>query len=98
MSSRQTVSFARMKNTERDTTKKSLKTHIRRFLPDTIRAHLILAGPLRGAKIETSWHDYPGAILGTTELPLLEWFARNVQPGETWIDIGAHYGYTAIAL
>src|SRR5437016_5508671 len=75
-----------------------LKERIRRMLPSTVRPHSILAGPLRGAKLYTSWYDYPGAILGTTELPLLEWFARNVQPGETWIDVGAHYGYTAIAL
>lgn len=76
----------------------SLKAHVRQFLPRTARSHSILAGPLRGACIYTSWHDYPGAILGTTEKPLLEWFGRNVLPGETWIDIGAHYGYTALAL
>ncbi len=76
----------------------SLKAWVRRFLPRSMRPHSILAGPLRGATIYTSWHDYPGAILGTTERPLLEWFARNVSAGETWIDIGAHYGYTAIAL
>jgi FkbM family methyltransferase len=29
---------------------------------------------------------------------LLEWFNKNVAVGETWLDIGAHYGYTAIAL
>jgi FkbM family methyltransferase len=46
----------------------------------------------------TSWHDYPAAILGRTERPLLEWFAQNVKAGETWLDVGAHYGYTAIAL
>jgi FkbM family methyltransferase len=77
---------------------KSLKERIRRLLPRSIRRHAILAGPLQGASIYTSWHDYPGAILGTTEKPLLERFQRNVRPGETWIDIGAHYGYTAIAL
>jgi FkbM family methyltransferase len=77
---------------------KSLKAQIRRFLPRSIGPHSILAGPLRGASICTSWHDYPGAILGTTEKPLLDWFRRNVSPGETWIDVGAHYGYTAIAL
>src|SRR5437867_5167488 len=76
----------------------SLTRRIRRFLPRFISPHSILAGPLRGARIYTSWHDYPGAILGTTERPLLEWFWRNVSPGETWIDAGAHYGYTAIAL
>jgi FkbM family methyltransferase len=75
-----------------------LKSQIRRLLPCSIRPHAILAGPLSGASIYTSWHDYPGAILGTTEKPLLEWFQRNVSPGETWLDIGAHYGYTAIAL
>jgi FkbM family methyltransferase len=46
----------------------------------------------------TSWHDYPGAILGRTELDLVAWFEGNVNKGETWLDIGAHYGYTAIAL
>jgi FkbM family methyltransferase len=75
-----------------------LKAKVRRFLPKSARPHSILAGPLRGAMICTSWHDYPGAILGTTEKLLLGWFRRNVLPGETWIDIGAHYGYTAIAL
>src|SRR5436309_14367938 len=75
-----------------------VKEALRMMLPSTIRPHRILAGPLRGARIYTSWHAYPGAILGTTERPLLEWFGRNVLPGETWIDIGAHYGYTAIAL
>jgi FkbM family methyltransferase len=77
---------------------KLLKSRVRQLLPRSLRPHSILAGPLRGASIYTSWHDYPGAILGTTERPLLEWFGRNVLPGETWIDIGAHYGYTAIAL
>ncbi len=46
----------------------------------------------------TSWYDYPAAITGRTERSLLNWFGENVKRGETWIDIGAHYGYTAIAL
>ncbi len=75
-----------------------LKHFLRRFLPRTVRAHRILAGPLRGERIVTSWHDYPAAISGRTERRLLDWFAGNVKPGETWLDIGAHYGYTAIAL
>jgi FkbM family methyltransferase len=74
----------------------SFKTQIRRFLPKSIKSHTILSGPLRRERICTSWHDYPGAILGTTEKPLLEWFHRHVSPGETWLDIGAHYGYTAL--
>lgn len=75
-----------------------LKEQIRKILPRTQKSRRILAGPLRGAYIYTSWYDYPGAILGTTEKLLLEWFGRNVSRGETWIDAGAHYGYTAIAL
>lgn len=75
-----------------------VKESVRRFLPPRIRRHTILAGPLRGARIVTSWHDYPGAILGTTERPLLDWFNGHVAPGCTWLDIGSHYGYTAIAL
>jgi FkbM family methyltransferase len=74
------------------------KEWLRRFMPRTMRPHRILAGPLRGFRIVTSWHDYPAAILGSTERNLLEWFERNVRPGETWLDVGAHYGYTALAL
>jgi len=75
-----------------------LKSWLRKLMPRTIRSHRILGGPLRGLHIVTSWHDYPSAILGRTERPLLGWFQENVAPGETWLDIGAHYGYTAIAL
>ena len=75
-----------------------IKSYLRTLLPRAIRQHLILAGSLRGCRIVTSWHDYPAAITGRTERPLLEWFAENVKKGETWLDIGAHYGYTAIAL
>ena len=75
-----------------------IKSHLRRLLPRAIRQHLILAGPLRGCSIVTSWHDYPAALTGRTERPLLDWFSENVGHGETWLDIGAHYGYTAIAL
>lgn len=75
-----------------------LKEQVRRLMPRSIRPHRILAGPIRGRVIVTSWHDYPAAILGRTESALLEWFERNVAPGQTWLDVGAHYGYTAIAL
>ncbi|MBA4375963.1 MAG: hypothetical protein C0401_07305 [Anaerolinea sp.] len=76
----------------------SLKSFLRRLLPRAIRIHRIQGGPLRGYRLVTSWHDYPAAIIGRTERPLLGWFAKNVKSGETWLDIGAHYGYTAIAL
>jgi FkbM family methyltransferase len=78
--------------------KSQFKPLLRRLLPKAIRAQHILEGPLCGYRIVTSWHDYPAAILGRTERPLLDWFAENVKVGETWLDIGAHYGYTAIAL
>jgi FkbM family methyltransferase len=74
------------------------KESLRRLFTRRQAKHIILSGPLRGLPIYTSWHDYPGAILGTTERKLLRWFQTNVRPGETWLDIGAHYGYTAIAL
>jgi FkbM family methyltransferase len=76
----------------------SLKSGLRRLAPRAIRAHRILGGQLRGRIIVTSLHDYPAAILGRTESALLGWFDNNVKPGETWLDVGAHYGYTAIAL
>jgi len=80
------------------TMNRRIKEALRYLLPRSLRRHRILAGPLRGSVIVTSWHNYPGAILGQTERPLLECFARNVKQGETWLDVGAHYGYTAIAL
>jgi len=76
----------------------TVKSSLRKLAPGTIRAYRILGGPLRGRLIVTSLHDYPGAILGRTEKPLLAWFRLNVKPGETWLDVGAHYGYTALAL
>lgn len=78
--------------------KASMKASLRRLTPRAVRAHRILRGPLKGRIIVTSLHDYPGAILGRTEEPLLAWFRHNVKPGETWLDVGAHYGYTTIAL
>jgi FkbM family methyltransferase len=76
----------------------TFKSSLRKLAPRSIRAHRILGGPLRGRIIVTSLHDYPGAVLGRTEKRLLEWFRLNVKQGETWLDVGAHYGYTAIAL
>ena len=71
---------------------------VRWHLPTGIGPHRILSGPLRGSRIVTSWRDYPAAIAGITEPQLLGWFSRQVGPGETWLDIGAHYGYTSLAL
>jgi FkbM family methyltransferase len=71
---------------------------VRRFLPRRIKPHRILGGPLRGQYLVTSWHDYPAGVGGYTEADLLTWFSRNVAAGECWLDIGAHYGYTALAL
>jgi FkbM family methyltransferase len=75
-----------------------LKEGLRKIIPRSLVRHRILGGPLRGSVIVTSWHDYPAAILGRTEKALLECFSKHVRRGETWLDIGAHYGYTAIAL
>jgi FkbM family methyltransferase len=81
-----------------DSMKWTPKKLVRRMLPVSIHARRIWSGQLRGQKIVTSWHDYPSAILGRTEGALLRWFNENVQSDETWLDIGAHYGYTALAL
>jgi len=75
-----------------------LKSVARGLMPRRVQSHRIQRGPLRGFRIVTSWHDYPAAILGTTEADLLAWFEKNVHTGDTWLDVGAHYGYTAIAL
>jgi FkbM family methyltransferase len=71
---------------------------LRALLPRTIRPRRIVGGPLRGAWLVTSWHDYPAGLTGRTERALLDWFAQNVHQGDTWLDVGAHYGYTTIAL
>jgi FkbM family methyltransferase len=76
----------------------TLKASIRRFLPKQHVPHHILSGPLRGMRIVTSWNDYPSAIFGYNEKALLRWLGRNVRGGETWLDVGAHYGYTAMAM
>lgn len=76
----------------------STKELVRLALPRTRKPRFILAGPLRGSRLVTSWHDYPGALLGRTERRLLTWFDEHVDPGQTWLDVGAHYGYTALAL
>jgi FkbM family methyltransferase len=76
----------------------ALKSCIRPLLPKRVASHRILSGPLKGHTIVTSWHDYPAGILGLTERPLLEWLRRTVSAGETWLDVGGHYGYTALAL
>jgi FkbM family methyltransferase len=75
-----------------------MKQLLRAALPSTARTHRIWSGPLQGCHLVTSWRDYPAAILGYTERPLLRWLAANVRRGETWLDVGAHYGYTAVAL
>jgi FkbM family methyltransferase len=71
---------------------------LRALLPRTIRPRRIMAGPLRGTWLVTSWHDYPAGLTGRTERALLAWFAQHVRRGETWLDVGAHYGYTTFAL
>lgn len=76
----------------------AVKRMVRPLLPRKIRSRRILGGPLRGSRIVTSWHDYPAALLGYNEASLLRWFAATVKTGETWLDVGAHYGYTALAL
>jgi FkbM family methyltransferase len=76
----------------------ALKRRLRQLMPRGVRSHRIWSGPLRGRRLVTSWHDYPAAILGYTERSLMRWLQGTVKPGETWIDVGAHYGYTALAL
>jgi FkbM family methyltransferase len=74
------------------------KSLARQLLPRRHVAHRIKSGPLRGARIVTSWHDYPAAILGYTERKLTDWLLANAHPGETWLDVGANCGYTSLAL
>lgn len=75
-----------------------LRGRVRKYLPKHIRPYRIRQGPLRGKYLVTSWRDAPSSILGRTEPSLLAWLEANVRPGETWLDIGAHYGYTTLLL
>lgn len=75
-----------------------LKERVRFLLPRRIKKRRILSGPMSGMYICTSWHDYPAAILGRTEGRLLAMLGDLVAPGETWLDVSSHYGYTAIAI
>jgi FkbM family methyltransferase len=77
---------------------RGLKSRLRSLVPGQLREHRIWSGPLRGLSIVTSWRHYHTGIIGTTEPGLLAWFGHVVQPGESWLDIGANYGYTALAL
>lgn len=75
-----------------------LRNIVRRILPKRFKPHRIFGGPLRGKYLVTSWHDYPAAIVGYAERALTTWLLANAKKGETWLDIGAHYGYTSLAL
>jgi FkbM family methyltransferase len=46
----------------------------------------------------TSWHRNFSGLVGRTEPGVNSWFAKNVRAGETWLDIGANYGCTALRL
>jgi len=76
----------------------NLKEGLRQLLPARVRPWRIVGGPLRGKLLVTSWRDYPTGIWGHAEPALIDWFARKVKPGETWLDVGANYGYTSLAL
>lgn len=75
-----------------------LKSTLRNLLPRKHKPHRILAGPLRGRTMVTSWHHNFTSLTGRTEPDLIAWFQRNAGPGETWLDIGGNYGYTAMVL
>jgi FkbM family methyltransferase len=68
------------------------------MLPRTVRRHRIWGGPLKGRYLYASWKNYPRAILGRAEPELIDWLWSNATAGEVWLDIGAHYGYTALAM
>lgn len=76
----------------------TVKRLLRPLLPKSFRAHIIKSGLLAGVRIVTSWRDYPASIMGYAEKELTAWLLANVRPGETWLDVGAHYGYTSLAM
>lgn len=74
------------------------KNASRALLPRKAKTHRILSGSLKGRRLVTSWHDYPAAIFGYAEKSLINWLMANVHEEETWMDVGAHYGYTSLAM
>lgn len=77
---------------------KQTKAFLRNCLPKQLKPHRILRGPLRGRTIVTSWAHNFSAMAGRIEPGVIGWFKRNAKPGETWLDIGANYGYTTMVL
>ncbi|MFP5275985.1 MAG: FkbM family methyltransferase [Acidobacteriota bacterium] len=71
---------------------------LRKMLPTRVRPRRIISGPLQGRLLATSWHDYPAALIGRAERDLIAWIQANARPGDTWLDVGANYGYTSLAL
>ena len=74
------------------------KEALRRILPRSVVHRRILGRTASRRGIGDLLVRLSGGHPGRTERPLLDWFRRNVGTAETWLDIGAHYGYTAIAL
>lgn len=75
-----------------------IKDDLRNFLPRGVKRHRILAGPLRGRTMVTSKRHNLASLAGRTDPNVIAWFERMAQPGETWLDIGANYGCTAMYL
>jgi FkbM family methyltransferase len=46
----------------------------------------------------TSWHENFSSLMGRVEPEVIAWFAKAARTGQTWLDIGANYGYTALFL
>ena len=77
---------------------RSNRSMFRNFLPKKNKNHRILFGILKNYRIFTNWRNYPSGILGRTEKELIDWFSKNIRNGERWIDVGANYDFTTIAL
>jgi len=75
-----------------------IKNILRSLLPGGKGNHRIWGGPLRGQRMVTSWRENFSSLVGRTEPDVIAWFEKNVGPGQTWLDVGANYGYTALNL
>ena len=78
--------------------KEKIKARLRVLLPKGFRSYRIMAGSLKGLRLVTSLRDYPSALLGYSERALMKWILSNALQGETWLDVGAHYGVTSLAM
>lgn len=64
--------------------------------PRTPRQCVIQTGPLAGRQFFCSLKYERSYFLGNYEPEVVEWLSASLKPGDTMLDVGGHFGYTAL--